>query len=311
MYNCEKCNYVTNKRADYEKHLLTTKHKKNTQKLYICTNCNAVYNLRQSLHAHKKKCVIINQETVNNNEITSINNDLEIKLIKLQHELEIEKIKNQFDQEKIKCEQEKVKMLQDIVKNSNKTTDKALTITDKTISAVKYANEHFNNAPILKPIDNYNIMGYDLEDDEDKKKLVEDIIFYYKKKSIHTLFGKHIISEYKKDNLDEQSLHTTDTTRMNYIVRTIKNNNLAKWTHDKNGIYICNNVIDKLINHHIEILKWYYKILIDEMNLDPGKVQSSLQNKIENISKLLGDIESGQLKKDTNKYIAPFFNLDK
>lgn len=179
--------------------------------------------------------------------------------------MEIEKIKNQYEQEKIKnqCEQEKNKILQDFVKNSNKTTDKALTITDKSISAIKYANEHFNNAPIFKPIENYNIMGYDLEDDDDKKKLVEDIIFYYKKKAIHTLFGKHIISEYKKDNLDEQSLHTTDTTRMNYIVGTLKNNNLAKWTQDKNGIYVCNNVIDKLINHHIEILKWYYKLLTD------------------------------------------------
>jgi hypothetical protein len=52
-----------------------------------------------------------------------------MKLITIQHELEIEKIKNQ-------CEQEKVKLLQDIIKNSNKTTVKALTITDKTMSVI-------------------------------------------------------------------------------------------------------------------------------------------------------------------------------
>ena len=291
VYNCERCVYTTNKKLDYEKHLLTLKHKKNTEKLYICINCNTEYNLRQSYHAHIKKCI-------------DTPNDYQMKLLLTQHELEKEQIKNQ-------CEQEKVKILQDMVKKSNKTTNKALTITDKTISAIKYANEHYNNAPLFIPIENYNIMGYDLKDDEYKKKLVEDIIFYYKKKAIHTLFGKHIISEYKKDNLNEQSLHTTDTSRMNYIVRTIKNNNLAKWTHDKNGIYLCNNVIDKLIKYHIEILQWYYKILTEELALDPGNIQPSIQNKIEIILNLFSDIESGQIKKDTNKYIAPFFNLDK
>ena len=33
MLECEKCNYTTNRKTDYEKHLLTTKHLKNTQKI--------------------------------------------------------------------------------------------------------------------------------------------------------------------------------------------------------------------------------------------------------------------------------------
>ena len=53
------------------------------------------------------------------------------------------------------------------------------------------------------------------------------------------------------------------------------------------------------------------KILLEEISIDPTRVQSSIQKKIESISYLLGDIESGQILKDTNKYIAPFFNLDK
>ena len=67
ILKCEKCQYSTNKKSDYDKHLLTTKHKKNTQKIYLCPNCNTPYNLRQSLHAHKKMYIRKNKiENISN-----------------------------------------------------------------------------------------------------------------------------------------------------------------------------------------------------------------------------------------------------
>ncbi len=301
-YFCEKCIYETEKKYDYDRHLTSKKHAQNTKKIYTCKNCNAIYNVRQSLYAHKKKCQEnkITNLTIDN-DINLSNNDLKMQLVLAKKDLEIEKIK-------IEHEQEKNKILQTMVDNSTKTANTALKITSKTISALKYANEHFKDAPALLPMENCNVLNYDLNDEDDKKKLVEDILFYYKKNSLHTLFGKHIISEYKKDNIKEQSMHTTDTSRMNYIIKT---SNLSNWKQDKNGVFVCNNVIDKLINFHIDILKWYHKILLEEISEDPTRIQPSLQKKIENISHLLGDIESGQILKDTNKYIAPFFNLDK
>ncbi len=47
------------------------------------------------------------------------------------------------------------------------------------------------------------------------------------------------------------------------------------------------------------------------MNLNPGVVQKDKQQKVENILGMLIDVDNGQLVKNTNKYIAPFFNLDK
>ena len=232
-------------------------------------------------------------------------NQLEKELIQVKYEKEKEKVKILEDIIK-----NSNKTTQDIIKNSNKTTGEALKITSKTISALKYANDNFKDAPPLSPLSNFNMMGYDLEDEEDKKKLIEDLLFYYRKNSIHTVFGKHIISEYKKDNIKEQSMHATDTSRLNYIIKA-GSNNQTKWHQDKNGIFVCSNLIDKLINHHVEILKWYNQILTEEMGQDPGRPQPNLQKKIESISKLLGDIESGQIIKETNKFIAPFFNLEK
>ena len=67
-YSCETCNYHTSNNYDYNKHLLTAKHKMFTNvdanvddisqknaKAYVC-DCGKGYNYRQSLYVHKKRC---------------------------------------------------------------------------------------------------------------------------------------------------------------------------------------------------------------------------------------------------------------
>jgi len=68
IFECNVCNYVTQTKCNFSKHLLTAKHKQNTNtdppsitqenhttKLYICT-CGNKYKHRQSLFNHKIKC---------------------------------------------------------------------------------------------------------------------------------------------------------------------------------------------------------------------------------------------------------------
>ena len=77
IYNCEKCKYNTSKKTDYEKHILTRKHKlatnieqksrtKNTEKKFVCENCGKSYIARNSYWYHKKKCDIKLLETTSN-----------------------------------------------------------------------------------------------------------------------------------------------------------------------------------------------------------------------------------------------------
>jgi hypothetical protein len=69
-FTCEKCDYHTNNKKDYEKHLETKKHKKVTdlsfcphlKKEYICS-CGKIYKHRQNLYIHKKKCTFIEENT--------------------------------------------------------------------------------------------------------------------------------------------------------------------------------------------------------------------------------------------------------
>jgi hypothetical protein len=70
------------------------------------------------------------------------------------------------------------------------------------------------------------MLNYDLNND--KNLLIDTLLYHYRKNSIHKIFGDHIVSIYKKDNLIDQSTHTTDTSKMNYIVKIAKDNNNPK-----------------------------------------------------------------------------------
>ena len=78
-YICEKCNFISCDKKDYNKHILTSKHKnttfvdisftnlgKKTEKTenikILSCNCGKQYKSRQGLYAHKKKCNYIEND---------------------------------------------------------------------------------------------------------------------------------------------------------------------------------------------------------------------------------------------------------
>jgi len=80
-YICECCKYITNNKKDFNKHLMTSKHKnnenynKNVPKIPILFSCECgkKYIYRASLYNHKKKCnvknITINDECDNTKEL--------------------------------------------------------------------------------------------------------------------------------------------------------------------------------------------------------------------------------------------------
>jgi hypothetical protein len=75
FFCCEKCNYNSSNKKDYNKHLLTRKHKNTDNQLtftdeksqktpsFIC-DCGNEYKHRQSLFNHKKKCLKSKEEPI-------------------------------------------------------------------------------------------------------------------------------------------------------------------------------------------------------------------------------------------------------
>ena len=112
-YFCNNCNYKTCDKKDYNKHLLTTKHKnnisidnsltnlekkseksENNNNIFIC-KCGKNYKSRQGIYLHKKKCnfkeieennYIIKPDDISNNKLT-LSNDVVLKLLNDNQEL--------------------------------------------------------------------------------------------------------------------------------------------------------------------------------------------------------------------------------
>ena len=65
-YNCESCYYSTNSKGDFNKHILSAKHKKITKgdikstKIHSCV-CGKEFKYRQGLSRHKQTCKETNE----------------------------------------------------------------------------------------------------------------------------------------------------------------------------------------------------------------------------------------------------------
>ena len=74
-FTCTICDYKCSKHFDFNKHLLTAKHKNRTilndfeqnveksSKKYTCVNCHKNYNARNSLWYHQKTCNVVEKST--------------------------------------------------------------------------------------------------------------------------------------------------------------------------------------------------------------------------------------------------------
>ena len=81
---CKKCNFFTNNKKDFERHIKTSKHEKQQEVFYICDFCNKTYKTRSGLWKHKKtahKEVVVKKNTEVNN---SNENKTEEKIDKLE-----------------------------------------------------------------------------------------------------------------------------------------------------------------------------------------------------------------------------------
>ena len=92
-YECKNCHFITCKKTDYKRHLLTQKHFvnnlatdgniKNENKCFSCENCNKNYKDRTGLWKHKKIC----SEEIINEKNDSSDKELIMMLVKQNTEL--------------------------------------------------------------------------------------------------------------------------------------------------------------------------------------------------------------------------------
>ena len=98
-YVCENCNYSTLKKSQYNRHLLTEKHKRVTinnenNSIFYC-DCGKLYKHKPSLYNHKRKCTFVFKEimpVVTNTHVNTdaSNNTMILELIKQNNTIMLE-----------------------------------------------------------------------------------------------------------------------------------------------------------------------------------------------------------------------------
>jgi len=297
-YNCETCNFSTNDKFNYNKHLKTSKHlkkvevvpkntkigNKHTEEVgEKCVFCDKVYSNVSSLARHRNACSIKVQLVSN-------------------YEKEITHLKelNKKDQETITVLKAEVSSLKTIINNTS-------SVVKTSMSTMTYALKNFKDAPALEPIQNMALIHHQQTAIEFAEKLIKE----YRHKTLMNYIGDIIIKEYRKTNQATQALWNSDTSRLTYVVREIIANN-CDWIIDKKGVKTKKHVIDP-------ILAYVRECMLDFMAADDVTQYRNLttEEALEKTSKMNDAltvtevIDDDVLAEDILKYIAPYFCLTK
>ena len=159
IFYCESCDFECRKKSNYDKHLLTRKHKirtnsneKNAEKVtsYMCLTCGKNYSSRSSLWYHKKKCteipsedkIVISENKPNTSENNDLLKDMLVKVIDENKELR--------------------KTVQDMIPKIGNTTNTTNNITNKFNMNI-FLNEECKDAlNLMEFIDSLQIQMEDL-----------------------------------------------------------------------------------------------------------------------------------------------------
>jgi len=265
-YNCQVCDYVTNKKSSFDKHLLTGKHILKQNETKSCSKvakqysnacmCGIYFTSRTTLWRHKKKC---NFEAVSS-ELT--------------------------DKEIIKA---LLKITQNgIANNSHNTTNNNSnnTINNKTFNLQFFLNETCKNA--INISDFVSSVKVDLEDLEHTGRQgyvqgITNIVVKNLNKLEETLRPLHCSDSkrevlYIKDN-DEWTKETDDKPILTNAIKVIANENIKQITHWKNKYPDCVKADSKKND-------LYLKIVSNSMNgLTKEEADKNINKIISNVAK--------------------------
>ena len=225
-YNCESCEYITNNKKDYNKHLLTPKHKNETNETFLkqlCPkkspnlqcHCGIIFYSRTTLWRHKKTCIEENKE--------SSDKDLIMMLIKENSELKTMVLDV--------CQ--KIQPLNNTVNSNNVNSN------NKTFNLNVFLNEHCKDAMnIMDFVDSLKLQLSDLES-VGKLGFVEGI-------------SNIIVKNLKALDVHKRPVHCSDSKREVIYIRDEN-----KWEKENEDKQKLRKVIKRIANKNSRLLSTF------------------------------------------------------
>ncbi len=262
---CDICNYRCGKQSEYNKHLLTAKHKNlqnptcgNNINTYICT-CGKSYKHSSTLYAHKKKCQTEPTTHTEENTVIGANEISEKDLIMLivKQNTELIKENNEFKN-----------MMMDVIKNGTNSN------SHNTISNNNSHNKAFNLQFFLNETckDAMNITDF-VESIKLQLSDLENVAEVGYVEGISNIIVKNL----KKLDVTQRPVHCTDKKRETMYVKdentwekdeeNKKMHRVVKKVTDKNARLILKykELHPDCMTYHSRYSDQYNKIIVESM----------------------------------------------
>ena len=269
-FYCVNCDYITNNKKDYNKHLTTSKHKNRTflnkeipKNLYkfICKKCEKKYKARNSLWYHEQKCNTSTNITEKEKEKDTTDKDLIMLLVKQNTDL------------------------LEVIKNGTHTTTNNTNSHNKTFNLQIFLNETCKDAMnITDFVENIKIQLNDLIKLGEIGYVdgISNIItsnlqaLDITQRPIHCTDKKRETLYVKED--DEWKKEDEEKSKVRNVIKTVSNKNIKAISQFKEKYPDCKESNSKYSEQ-------YNKLLVEIMGGDGENMMEKENNIIKNISK--------------------------
>jgi Txe/YoeB family toxin of Txe-Axe toxin-antitoxin module len=243
-FSCSFCYYNTSNKKDYDKHLLTLKHKKmsngsiqeeKNSNIFIC-ECKKQFNTHGGLWKHKQKC-----QNINTDKATDSNNIIDVTDVKLLTNMVLEVVKQ--NNETQKQNQDLINKLYEICKNgTTNTTNNHTNSHNKSFNLQFFLNETCKNAMnITEFVDSLQLQMSDLENVGEAGYIegISSIII----KKLNTL------------DITERPIHCTDKKRETMYIK-----DQDKWEKEDEKKTKMHKLVTKVANKNINMISEFQKL---------------------------------------------------
>ena len=235
---CEKCDFICSKKNDYEKHLLTRKHKNDDKKApksaeqNVCI-CGKRFKYRQGLFVHRKKCIDYEKNGTTDGLV------LETEINK--------KIDSTTDKELKELVKELIKQNGELVKTINEIVP-------------KIGNTNIGNTNITNNNNSFNLNVFlneqckdalNISDFIDSLKITLEDLIFSKTNGISRGITDVMIKGLKELDIHKRPIHCTDIKR---DIMYIKNED--KWLKDDNHEMMKNTIVQIADKERTALQQW-------------------------------------------------------
>jgi len=307
---CKICEYETTRKENYERHLLSKKHK-------IKHKNNIINNKKSNITDNTNIPTNTDTNTYTN---TNTNNIVINKIVEVTNTQNV-KIDNFTASQNIKIEElcKKIELLeksnQELKNANNQNTNKIV----KEARAIKKSiltilNTNFKDTPSIDYIKEKDFRK-ELESeykatitDKDDKLFKRIFLDYEKKKLVKTL-GDIILKFVKKEDQKSQPVFNIDSARGNYATK-IEN----YWLNDKKGLQLKKYTLDVIVGFMCNVMNVYRQQLVKMYNDNKVKRDVSVTDYIMKYQGLLFDVNAFLTDSNVHKkiiiYMCPELRID-